>query len=119
MPIKVTGLNTLARELEQASAAIGALEGPITEVRYDPEDPSSVEAAIAQAEAAIDLKIAPYRGNKMVEQLAASMKTQYRAQILDRAAQARMDEEWRASIVGLITPQAMQVTQLFRHTATQ
>ncbi|WP_166302464.1 hypothetical protein [Bradyrhizobium sp. 2S1] len=59
MAFKITGLDKLQRELAAASKALEALDGQLTEVQYNPESPSSVEAAIAQAEAAIDLKIGP------------------------------------------------------------
>lgn len=90
MAIKITDLDKLQRELTDATKALEALEGQITEVRYNPDDPSSVEGAIAQVEAAMDVKIGPYRGSNIVEQPAQNMKAKYREQILDRAAEARM-----------------------------
>lgn len=93
MPIKVTGFDKLQRDLTDAGKALEALDGHVTEVRFDPDDPTSVEAAIAQTEAAIDQKIGPYRGNALVEQVAERMKGKYREQILQRAAHARMSGE--------------------------
>jgi hypothetical protein len=93
MSIKITGLDQLQRQLEEAGKAFQALDGEIAAVRFDPADPVSVEAAVAQVEDAIDAKIAPYRGNAMVENVAAQMKEKYREQILDRAAEAHSSPE--------------------------
>jgi hypothetical protein len=43
-------------------------------------------------EQTIDTKVAPYRGNKMVEAIIAQLKDRYRQEIYDRAAKARMQE---------------------------
>jgi hypothetical protein len=91
--IKITGLDQLGRQLTDASNALSALDGEITSVRFNPGDPASVEAAIGQVEDAIDAKIAPYRGNAMVESIAAGMKEKYREQLLERAAEERSSRE--------------------------
>ena len=93
MGIKITGLDQLQRQLKDASNALQALDGEISSVRFNPDDPASIETAVAQLEEAIDVKIAPYRGNAMVENIAAQMKEKYREQLLDRAAEARSSRE--------------------------
>jgi hypothetical protein len=93
MTIKITGLDTLQRELSDASAALSALDGEISTVNFDPHDPSSVEAAVVQMEQAIDTRIAPYRGNRIVENVATQLKERYRQEIYDRAANARLESE--------------------------
>jgi hypothetical protein len=91
MPIKVTGLEALTRDLDQAVKAIRALDGELTEVKFDPSDPSSVESAIADVETAIDRKVGAYRGNPIVESWITEIKAKYRKNLLDRAATARME----------------------------
>jgi len=91
--LKITGLDELQKQIDDAAKALQALDGELTAVRYNPNDPSSVEAAVVQIEQTIDAKISPYRGNKIVENLTAQLKERYRQQIYDRAAKARSQGE--------------------------
>jgi hypothetical protein len=93
MNIEITGLDKLQRQLNDASQALQALDGEISAVNFNPHDPSSVEAAVVQVEQAIDAKIAPYRGNAIVENVATQLKDRYRQEIYDRAAKARLQAE--------------------------
>jgi predicted nucleotide-binding protein len=93
MPLKITGLQSLQRDLDNLGKATRALDGPLIEIKYDPDDPASVEAAISDVEAAIDSKVGPYRGSRMVESLVADLKRKYAKDILDRAAAARLHKE--------------------------
>jgi hypothetical protein len=93
MSFKITGLDELQKQLDDAAQALQGLGGEIGTVNFNPNDPSTVEAAAVQMENIIDAKIASYRGNKLVENLAAQMKQRYRQQIYDRAAKARLQGE--------------------------
>lgn len=86
--MRITGLDKLQRELDDASRALGALDGSIATLRFDPKDETSVDGAIQEMEQAIDRKIAPWRNNALVANIAAGMKKSYRAAILEKAAQA-------------------------------
>ncbi|HTS40677.1 MAG TPA: hypothetical protein VMH84_09080 [Xanthobacteraceae bacterium] len=83
--LKISGLEKLQRQLEDAQRAFGALDGEIATVRFDPNSPDSVQAAIRSMEAAVDHKISPYRGNALVESVVPKLKEKYRAAILERA----------------------------------
>jgi ferredoxin-fold anticodon binding domain-containing protein len=91
--LKITGVEQLQKELDDAAKALQALDGEIAIVKYNSNDPSSVEAAVIQIEQTINAKIAPYRGNKIVESLATQLKERYRQEIYDRAAEARAQGE--------------------------
>jgi hypothetical protein len=91
--LKITGLDGLQRQLDDAANALQTLEGELATVKYNPNDPSSVEAAVVQIEQTIDAKIAPYHGNKIVENIAAQLKETYRQEIYGRAAKARSQNE--------------------------
>lgn len=91
MPIK--GLDDLTRKLEELQRVADALDGDIADVSFDPHDPQSIELAIQRMEAAVDEKAGNYRDNDMVEDIVISMKEQYRQAIIDRAVQARAEEE--------------------------
>jgi hypothetical protein len=91
--LKITGLTELQQDLENAQRAFQALDGEIGSVRFDPNSPQSVEAAIVSMEALIDEKISPYRGNALVENIIPQMKERYRAVILERAGNAQQAEE--------------------------
>lgn len=93
MSLRITGLDELQKELEQAGRAFDSLQGEIATLQFDPADPSSVERVIAEMEHAIDGKLSPYLGNSFVENLAVQLKTNYRNQILERAASTHPQEE--------------------------
>lgn len=91
--VEISGLDELQRSLSDASHALQKLDGEISTVKFNPHDPSSVEAAVVQMEQAIDAKIAPYRGNAIVENVATQLKERYRQELYDRAAKARLQAE--------------------------
>jgi hypothetical protein len=75
--------------LAAARAALRSLDGEIGSVNFNPDDPASIESAIAAMEAMIDCKLVGYEGNAFIADLANKMKAQYRAAILEEAAAAR------------------------------
>ena len=88
--IKISGLDELTRQLDQAQAAIDEIDGEFVTVSFYPHDPASIEAAIQQAEVLIDAKVQPWADNPLVAQLADGLKEQYRNAIIERAAEARL-----------------------------
>jgi hypothetical protein len=78
------GLDDFARQLEEAQRAFDSLNEVIVEIVVVPGDPASVQVAIAQAEAAVDRKAAPYRGNPFVDPVVKALKEKYREQIIER-----------------------------------
>lgn len=86
---KVSGFDGLARTFKEAAKALEGLD-EIGSVAFDPEDPGSIEGAIAEMSRLIDEKLQPYGSNALVEQLADSMKETYRKGILEKAAEARL-----------------------------
>jgi hypothetical protein len=93
MSFKIAGLNEFTKQLEGAAKALEGLGGDLCAVQFDPNDPSSVEAAVVKMEQAIDAKVASYRGNKIVEGLIEQTKDKFRQEIYDRAAKARAQGE--------------------------
>jgi hypothetical protein len=83
--VKVTGLENLQRNLEEAGRALAALNRTVATVKFNPADPQSVAEAICQMEAAVDERIAPYAGNSLVADVAAKFKAAQRSQILKLA----------------------------------
>jgi hypothetical protein len=81
--IDISGLGKLQNDLRNTQRALESLNGTITSLKFDRSDLKSVEAAIQQMEAAIDNKIACYRNNPFVSNIAKDMKAKYRQQILD------------------------------------
>lgn len=89
MSLTITGLDKLQKALGDAQRALAKLNGTIAELQFDPADPASVAAAVAEMERAVDAKMAPYRGNAIIEPLAAKSKEAFRKAIEGRAAAAR------------------------------
>lgn len=88
--IKITGLDKLARKMEQLAKFAEEVDGDLATVTFDPTDPGSIEAAVSEMEAAIDQKAVSYQGNDMVADLVEQMKANLRDQILEKAAAARL-----------------------------
>jgi len=88
--MKKTGVKDLAKQLDDAQKALKELDGQLGIVQFDPHDPSSIEAAIAEIEQIIDTRAGRYTSNAIIESLIAGMKEQYRQGMLDRAAEARL-----------------------------
>ena len=82
---KITGLDKLQRQLEEAQRGLESLNGTITTLRFNPDDPESVRAALQQMESAIDAKVASYAGNPLVAKVAEMTKKNFRERILARA----------------------------------
>ena len=88
--MRITGLDKLQRDLTRASSELGAIDGDIGTVRFDPHDPASIEAAVAEAEHLVDLQLGGDDDNLILGPLADGMKASVRQGILDRAAAARL-----------------------------
>ena len=88
--IKMTGLDKLGRDLDEASAALKALDGQLGTVSFDPDDPASIEAAIQEVERLVDEKLGAYASNPIISPLADQMKATYRDGIVEKAAAARL-----------------------------
>jgi hypothetical protein len=87
MSVKITGLDGLVKDLEDAKKAFASLDGTIAELSFSPNDLQSVQAAITKMEAAIDEKTNRYRSNHLVMQVANSLKETYRKAILEKKAE--------------------------------
>jgi hypothetical protein len=91
LKIDISGLDKLQSELGAAQRAFSALDGEIATVSFDPQNPQSVHAAIQAMEDAVDCKVAPYRGNALVEGIVPKLKEKYRAAFLERAKNANQN----------------------------
>ena len=90
---KITGLDKLSKDLEDAQKAMSEIDGELGTVSFDPHDPASIEVAIQKVEQIIDGRLGSYGSNSIVEQLSRGMKEQYRQGIIDKAAVARVGED--------------------------
>ena len=85
------GLEKLQRQLAEAQKALENIDGGFGSVTFNPLDPGSIEAAIAQIDAMIDKKLGAYSSNPLIGPLSEQMKASYREQLLERAAAARLE----------------------------
>ena len=74
MPIKITGLDKLQKQLQDAQRAMRSLDGTIANLHFDPNEPASIQSAITHMEAAIDERTASYRINPLVQDLTSQME---------------------------------------------
>ena len=80
------GFDDLQKTLDDAQRAAESLEGELSTLPVDPDNPQN---AIAKMERIVDAKLASYRGNPIVEQIAEGSKDQFRNHILQRAEDAK------------------------------
>lgn len=86
----VSGFDKLQRQLKEAQRALEAIDGNLTQVSFDPDDPASIDAAIQQVNDAIDERVSQYASNPFVAPLIEQAKEHFRQVILDRAEAARL-----------------------------
>ena len=91
MSFKITGFDRLASNLAEAQKALAALDGELGTVRFDPNDPASIDGAVQEIERLVDERLGSYASNPIIGPLAQGMKERSRQAILDRAAAARLD----------------------------
>lgn len=89
----IKGLNELSRKMKELEKAIAALDGEIGSVNFDPNDPQSIEVAIQKMEQAVDERVGDYSRNDMIEGIVSEIKERYRQAILERASEARNEQE--------------------------
>lgn len=88
----IKGFDKLQRELSDAQKAMSELDGDICTVSFNPDDPSSIEAAIQHVMSTIDTKIGRYASNPFVAPLVEASKEAYREAILEKASAARLKD---------------------------
>ncbi len=86
---EMKGFDKLQKELNEVSKAVESLGGEVATLRFDPDDETSVAAAIRKMEGAIDAKVARYSHNPFVKELASDLKKEYRSEILKQARDAK------------------------------
>lgn len=84
--VELSGFEELQKTLSDAQRAIESLDGELATLRVDPNNP---QVAVAEMERAVDAKLAPYRGNPIVEQIAEASKEHFRNGILQQAEKAK------------------------------
>jgi acyl carrier protein phosphodiesterase len=87
--LEIKGLEELSQSLKGAQEALGNLDGDLATVRFDPEEPASIEAAILEMERVIDARVSGHADNSFVAPLVEAAKENFRQAILDKAAAAR------------------------------
>jgi hypothetical protein len=90
---KVTGFDQLGRQLKEAQEALTQLEGKLGTVSFDPNDPSSIEAAVQRIEKIVDARLGAYVRNPIIGPLIDGLKEKYREGILERAARVRLEQD--------------------------
>ncbi|MBB6118056.1 hypothetical protein F4826_005038 [Rahnella inusitata] len=90
MGVKIIGIDKLQKQLKEAEKATEALNGSY-DIRFDANDPASIENAIQEAYSLVDERASGYATNPMVNPLIEHMKENLRQQILDRAEEQRQE----------------------------
>lgn len=89
--LKISGLDKLQKELKVAQLALGELEANLGTVHFDPLDPASIENAIQKINQIIDERVSQYSSNSIIGPLAEKMKQAYREQLIQKAAEFRLN----------------------------
>jgi ribosome recycling factor len=86
MPIRLTGLSEVTRNMEQLKRA---LDGAVARASFDPHNPQDVERAIREIMLKVDMKMASYISAPGVPEIASQLRDEYRKAILQKAEEAR------------------------------
>lgn len=89
--VTIKGLDKLQRELAKVGKACEVLDSEIGIIRFNPNDPASIEAAILDMEQIIDERLGSCADNDVVDPIIAEVKSKYREEIVARAAEARLE----------------------------
>lgn len=89
----IKGLDSLQKTLSEAQIALEAVNGELGTLTFNPEDPESIEAAIAESERLVDERLGTYSGNMIVEPLIQQMKDAFRTAVIEKAAEARLKDD--------------------------
>lgn len=89
--MQISGLDGLQRNLEEAQKALRELDGDLGSIGFNPNDPTSIEGAIAEVTRIVDGRLGSYASNPIVGPIAEQLKSKYREQILEKAAAARLE----------------------------
>lgn len=90
---EMTGFDELINRLEKVKWALQNLNGCITNVTLSPLDDASVEAAIKEANAEIDRRLAAFSNDQTVSAIASQFKEKAASQIPQRAEAARKQRQ--------------------------
>ena len=90
MVVKITGIDNLKKQLREVEKATEALNGSY-DIRFDANDPVSIENAIQDTCRMVDERASGYANNPMVTPLIEHMKENLRQHILDSAEQQRQE----------------------------
>jgi uncharacterized protein (TIGR02391 family) len=88
--IELKGLDQLKNNLEQISRAAGILDGEVTRVRFNPNNPADVSRAARELERKIDSNVAPYSSNPAVRDIVAGIKGEFKKGLFIAADEARL-----------------------------
>ncbi|WP_111463470.1 MULTISPECIES: hypothetical protein [unclassified Pseudomonas] len=91
--LKITGLDKLQRDLNEAQNALSELDGELGTVSFDPHDPASIETAIQSVFRMIDDRAGQYVSNPVIGPMIEQMKDSYRESILQKASEARLSDK--------------------------
>jgi hypothetical protein len=89
----LNGLDELQRTLAEAQQALKAVNGELGTLRFNPEDPESIEAAIAESERLVDERLGKYANNSIIGPLISQMKDSFRTAVIEKAAEVRLKGE--------------------------
>lgn len=90
MGVKITGIDNLQKQLKEVEKVTEALNGSY-DLRFDVNDPVSIENAIQDACSMVDERASGYANNPMVTPLIEHAKENLRQYILDSAEQQRQE----------------------------
>jgi hypothetical protein len=88
--LKIEGLDAIQEELSEAQSVLQSLDGKLGSVTFNPEDPGSIEAAIAAMTRMIDDAIGEHDSNSLIGPMGEEMKEKYREAIIEKAAEERL-----------------------------
>jgi len=87
---KIMELYQMRLQVEDACRAFQSLDRELAKISITPGDAAGLAAALRQMEAAVDRKVAPFRGNVFVDPYVKPLKDKYCAAILEKVGKGKL-----------------------------
>jgi hypothetical protein len=79
------------RDLTDVRQFIASINDQIQTIKIDPSHPGSIERGVRDIEALVDSRTERYKGNALIEKIAAEIKAKYRAAMMSKSPESKAE----------------------------
>lgn len=78
----MSGLDGLPQEIRDPEKAVAAMDGPVREISFEPDDPASVQAAQEVVDRLVNEKVGKFGSASIAHEILEAAKESFRISIL-------------------------------------